>query len=184
MRSEIHDTDDFFLRMKKKPPLQAILDNIDSYSVEQLETIQGQPLWIREQLVKLRRGEDITSKRVAAEAAAAKMISNQKVLFPDQLEIRQWIGTTGWLKTIRWEVEVKEGDLFLILQEGLVLWGHSAIKPIWGDFLVATTSLGYGTKMDYLRRLEAGQPPAVDTTNVVQSSLPPGLAALGVRIQR
>lgn len=181
MRSELISEDDFFIKMKKKPALQAILDNLDSYSVEQLENISGQPLWIRKQLVKIKSGTDITSRRETAAAAALKMVSNQKILFPDKLEIRQWQGPTGWLKSNRFELEVKQGDLFLVLREGLVLWGHSAVKPIWGDFLSHTQSLGFSSKQEYLERLSASYA-GVSAPTIGPE--PSGLSAWGVRIQR
>lgn len=174
--------DDFFTKMKKKPALQAILDNLDTYTVAQLEVIPGQPLWIRKQLVKMRSGTDVTSLRANAAAAALTMISDQKVLFPDQLEVRQWQRTTGWLKTNRFELEIKEGDLFLILQDGLALWGHSAVKPVWTDFLTNTVSLGFQTKQEYLERLSSSYAGVVDAPTI--GPTPTGLAAWGVRIQR
>lgn len=36
---------------KKKPQLKHIVDNIDKYTVDELETMCGQPEWIRKHLV-------------------------------------------------------------------------------------------------------------------------------------
>lgn len=36
---------------KKKPYLKEILDNIDSYTIEELDTVKGQPAWVRKHLV-------------------------------------------------------------------------------------------------------------------------------------
>lgn len=70
--------EEFFNKMKKKPALQKILDNLDSFSEEELANITGQPKWIREQLVKRRRGEADTrseaEKRTEAERIADLMI--------------------------------------------------------------------------------------------------------------
>ena len=70
--------EEFFNRMKKKPALQKILDNLNSYSEEELANIKGQPKWIREQLVMRRSGEiDIrteTEKHAEAERIADLMI--------------------------------------------------------------------------------------------------------------
>jgi len=72
------DPDEFFNKMKKKPALQKILDNLDSFSEEELVNIKGQPKWIREQLVKRKRGEVDTrseaEKRAEAERIADLMI--------------------------------------------------------------------------------------------------------------
>lgn len=70
--------DEFFNEMKKKPALQAILDNLDRYSLEDLAIIEGQPKWIREQLIKRKQGlVDVrteTEKRIEAERIADLMI--------------------------------------------------------------------------------------------------------------
>lgn len=65
--------EEFFNRMKKKPALQAILDNLDSYSEEELANIQGQPKWIREQLVKRRRGEVDTRTEAEKQSEAERI---------------------------------------------------------------------------------------------------------------
>ena len=70
--------DEFFNKMKKKPALQEILDNLNCYSEEDLATITSQPKWIRDQLIKRKRGEIDTrseSEKVAeAERLADLMI--------------------------------------------------------------------------------------------------------------
>ena len=72
--------DEFFNRMKKKPALQAILDNLDSYSEDELANIAGQPKWIREQLVKRKKGLVDTrteaEKQAEAERIADMMMGN------------------------------------------------------------------------------------------------------------
>jgi len=47
---------------KKKPALQNIIDNIESYTSKELENVSGQPKWIRKLLVKHRKE---TEKREA-----------------------------------------------------------------------------------------------------------------------
>lgn len=78
MRSYNKSPEEFFNKMKKKPALQKILDNLNSYSEEELANIKGQPKWIREQLVKRRKGEVDTrteaEKRAEAERIADLMI--------------------------------------------------------------------------------------------------------------
>jgi len=67
--------DSFFAKMKKKPDVQAVLDNLDNYTVEQLAELQGShfPQWIRDALVRCKAGMtkgDIMSR---AEEIAAQM---------------------------------------------------------------------------------------------------------------
>jgi hypothetical protein len=73
MRS-YHNPDKFFKKMKKKPALQAVLDNIDNYTEDQINDLRGThfPLWIREELIKYknRNGNDAES---IAEEIARKM---------------------------------------------------------------------------------------------------------------
>lgn len=70
--------DEFFERMRKKPALQEILDNLNCYSEEYLATIDSQPKWIRDQLIKRKRGDLDTrsesEKRAEAERLADLMI--------------------------------------------------------------------------------------------------------------
>lgn len=53
MRSEVHSPTEFFKRMKKKPALQAIIDNLDQMTEKDIDNC-GQPLWIRKELKKLK----------------------------------------------------------------------------------------------------------------------------------
>ena len=51
--------DEFFRKMKKKPAQQEILDNLESFSIEQLEELRGNqfPKWVRQALVKIKEQE-------------------------------------------------------------------------------------------------------------------------------
>lgn len=66
--------DQFFSKMKKKPAVQAVLDNIDAYSEEDLLSLRGNqfPKWIREELVKY-KNRDGKSPELMAQIFAAKM---------------------------------------------------------------------------------------------------------------
>jgi hypothetical protein len=50
--------DSFFNKMKKKPDVQAVLDDLGNYTVEQLSNLQGShfPQWIRDALVRKKEG--------------------------------------------------------------------------------------------------------------------------------
>lgn len=60
--------DSFFDKMKKKPAVQQVLDNLENYTVEQLTNLQGShfPQWIRDALV--RKKESMTKGDVLARA--------------------------------------------------------------------------------------------------------------------
>jgi len=139
--------------MKKKPALQTILDNIDDYSVEQLESLSGQPLWIRQQLVKIRSGTHIEDKRIQALGSALTM-EHPQLLFPDAMEVRTWVADTQWLDTMGLALEINTGDLFLLLDpdQGLVLCDNSAIRvKDWSKFLNSTNTKGFHSKQAYLQ---------------------------------
>ena len=53
MRSSVYTQSEFFKRMKKKPQLQKILDNLDNMSEEDIDVCR-QPAWIKEELKKLK----------------------------------------------------------------------------------------------------------------------------------
>lgn len=67
--------DSFFNKMKKKPVVQAVLDDLDNYTVEQIENLNGShfPQWIRDVLVKKKLGTSTDQIVSRAEAIAAQM---------------------------------------------------------------------------------------------------------------
>lgn len=61
----------------KKPYLKEIVDNINDYTIEQLETVQGQPAWIRKHLVEHKKElEKRAAGYLTPEEIAAIMIKN------------------------------------------------------------------------------------------------------------
>ena len=60
--------DSFFNKMKKKPDVQVVLDNLDKYSSGQLANLQGPhfPQWIRDALV--RKKENMSKGDIEARA--------------------------------------------------------------------------------------------------------------------
>jgi len=78
MRSYMNP-DKFFQKMKKKPELQKVLDNISEYSDADIDILSGShfPLWIKDQLKKLNKRGGKTPDQVAEEIAA-KMIAASK----------------------------------------------------------------------------------------------------------
>ena len=64
---------------KKKPALGAIVDNLDNYTIEQLDNVAGQPAWIRKHLITHKKA---TEKRAAGyltpEEIAHRMTNSTK----------------------------------------------------------------------------------------------------------
>jgi len=116
----------FFEKMNKKPALQALLDNIDDYAIEELETIKGQPLWIREQLVRIKKEKDTptdqTPDYIAEQLAdMMKQDDSQCENRNQEYEIKKWVGNNWRMpagRTGEYKVEINPGDLFLIYQPG------------------------------------------------------------------
>lgn len=79
MRS-YYNADKFFQKMKKKPELQAVLDNISNYSDNDIDNLTGShfPQWIRDQLKKLNKRGGKTSDEIAQEIAAKMIAASQK----------------------------------------------------------------------------------------------------------
>jgi len=67
--------DSFFDKMKKKPDVQAVLDNIDNYTVEQISNLSGThfPQWIRDALVRKKEGRSRGDILARAEEIAQRM---------------------------------------------------------------------------------------------------------------
>jgi hypothetical protein len=81
MRSYLNK-DTFFKKMKKKPELQAVLDNISNYSDEDIDNLTGShfPQWIKDQLKQLNKRGGKTSDEIAQDIAARMIAASQKKL--------------------------------------------------------------------------------------------------------
>lgn len=79
MRS-FYNPDKFFKKMKKKPAVQEVLDNIQNYSNEQIENLSGThfPLWIKEQLLELKKRNGSCADDEAQRIAAMMIAASQK----------------------------------------------------------------------------------------------------------
>ena len=79
MRSYMNP-DKFFKKMKKKPALQAVIDNIQDYSDEDIDTLSGPhfPQWIKDQLKELTKRGGRTADDVAEEIARKMIAASQK----------------------------------------------------------------------------------------------------------
>lgn len=69
--------DSFFNKMKKKPAVEAVLNNLDSYTVEQLANLEGShfPQWIRDALVRKKEGMSKPDIQARAEEIARQMVA-------------------------------------------------------------------------------------------------------------
>lgn len=68
----------FFSKMKKKPAVQAVIDNIDDYSIEDIENLRGShfPKWIRKVLVKYKSRDGLTAEQTALQIANKMMAAS------------------------------------------------------------------------------------------------------------
>ena len=81
MRSYLNK-DTFFKKMKKKPELQSVLDNISNFSDEQIDELSGShfPQWVKDQLKKLNKRGGKTSDEIAQEIAEKMIAASQNKL--------------------------------------------------------------------------------------------------------
>ena len=73
--------DSFFNKMKKKPAVQAVLDNLDDYTVEQINNLNSShfPQWIRDALVRKKDGRSNGDVEARVRAIADQMIAASQV---------------------------------------------------------------------------------------------------------
>jgi len=160
MRSDLSH-EEFFQRMKKKPALQAILDHLDQYTAEELETIHGQPLWIRQILVKMKTGtlDSKTQEEAAiiAVSIADKMTKNSVERITPKHEVRRWIGGS-WLMpcgiTGGMSIEINPNDLFLIMDQArhfvTISCSYSTLdQQKWIYFLQNSIEVSIMTRSEY-----------------------------------
>ncbi len=79
MRSYMNP-DKFFKKMKKKPELQAVIDNIHNYTDDDIDKLSGShfPQWIKDQLKELTKRGGRTADDIAEEIARKMIEASQK----------------------------------------------------------------------------------------------------------
>jgi hypothetical protein len=79
MRSYLNK-DTFFKKMKKKPELQKVLDNIENYTDTDIDNLEGShfPQWIKDQLKQINKRGGKTSDEIANEIAERMIAASQK----------------------------------------------------------------------------------------------------------
>lgn len=116
---------EFFDAMKKKPALQAILDSFDEYTVEQLEYVEGQPLWIRKVLVEMKEEEgqpkdDSEAKMAEIMSIADQMMNATVVSEPTKYEVFQYNGGDFLMpcgRTGSMTIEVHAGNHLYVIEQ-------------------------------------------------------------------
>lgn len=73
--------DSFFDKMKKKPDVQAVLDDLDNYTVDQISNLKGShfPQWIRDALVRKKEGRSKGDVDARVAEIARKMIEASQI---------------------------------------------------------------------------------------------------------
>ena len=88
MRSSKYSKAEFFDKMKKKPELQKVLDNIESYTSDDIDALAGGcfPKWVKDCLKEKTRVRDEyiargnrTAEEVAMECAAQMLEASAKL---------------------------------------------------------------------------------------------------------
>lgn len=95
MRSYLSKTE-FFKKMKKKPVVQTVLDNIASYTEEQINQLDGPhfPQWVKTELIKLIDVHEQFKKRGNKTADDVAYEIAMKMIAASQVEKKVWDGIT------------------------------------------------------------------------------------------
>jgi hypothetical protein len=72
--------DKFFKKMKKKPELQLVIDNISNYTDTDIDALTGShfPQWIKDQLKELNKRGGKTAEDIAEEIAEQMIRASSK----------------------------------------------------------------------------------------------------------
>lgn len=114
---------------KKKPRLQAYVDNVAVMSDDEIMQL-NEPMWIREALKILKQTKGVGQKQRKIEFLAeldeqAKQEQMNQALA--KYEIRTWSAPLGFFKGTTldgrrgWEVEIKDGEPFLVKDSNVIL---------------------------------------------------------------
>jgi len=159
MRSNQSPEDYLKVVAKKKPRLQALLDNVDTMTQEAIDAL-GEPLWIRQALSNLKKNEGMTlsmytqariNQAIAAEEEAAKLPK-------PTYEVRIWDSNNGYVGTEMqgsqsgWKIEMNPGDSFAIIDDHTVRVGDSMIRISEFDLtplMHLSKFVGYMTLQNY-----------------------------------
>jgi len=125
---------------KKKPKLQAVVDNIDDYTEEQIDELKEYQTWIRKHLKGiLRHKEAIKAKNV--KLAEDDLIVDQLTIpgtannIELMYDVYEYIGTGEWIgdSNESFNYEIDEGDIFFFVNERYVKINSTGVKYGAGD---------------------------------------------------
>lgn len=159
MRSSYSKDEMLIAVAKKKPRLQALIDDVGNLSSDDIKGLT-EPLWVKEALSILKASGGIGQKerinlilqRADEAEAAAKALPNLTY------EVRLWDGLPNFIGTDMgphqpgWKIEVDTGDTFMLLDDDQVRFGDSVIKvDEWNRYPLMLNSklIGYMTLDNY-----------------------------------
>lgn len=118
---------EFFTKMNKKKAVQEVMDNIEDYSVDDINNLRGNqfPKWIREELVKYkeRGGIDIYA---IAEHMASLMPKNEVV--EEEYEVYQYVGNDDLEIGDRLKLTLSAGDYIMRLKDDFYKVNNYGVK--------------------------------------------------------
>lgn len=167
--------EEFFDRMNKKPALQKILSDLNSYTVQELENIKGQPLWIRNVLATKRKRIDQGIKYDNEDFAATSLENLIKIeIRPEndptyKFQVRQWIGSDWFMpcgRTGSMNIEIKSND-YLMLDSIRFEASISSSKgklniEDWNFLMQNTNEVGMMTRQEFTEFVSNNLAPLAD----------------------
>lgn len=167
--------EEFFDRMNKKPALQKILSDLNSYTVQELENIKGQPLWIRNVLATKRKRIDRGIKYDNEDFAATSLENLIKIeIRPEndptyKFQVRQWIGSDWFMpcgRTGSMKIEIKSND-YLMLDSIRFEASISSSKgklniEDWSFLMQNTNEVGMMTRQEFTEFVSNNLAPLAD----------------------
>jgi hypothetical protein len=159
MRS-LYSKDEMLIAVaKKKPRLQALVDNIANMSSDDIAAL-SEPLWVKEALSTLKSTNGLGQKARINQILerSETLAAEARVLPTPTYEVRLWDGSSEFVGTSMevhhhgWQIQVDNGDTFMIMDDDLVRFGDSVIRvDEWNRYPLMLNSrfIGYMTLENY-----------------------------------
>ncbi len=187
MRSNLTPKE-FFLKMRKKPELQRILDNFDDMSIDDIEELQ-QPKWIRDVLVQIKTDHTILNDP-ARVADIIRMADEMEAATPKQeikYEVRTYYGESFFPPvTGGMSVQLNDLDLFYVVAPGELKISSTVMKltpDAWKLIMNNSKVEGMMTAIEFTKFLQeqlANKYSESETTVIGEK--PSALSAYNVKI--
>lgn len=154
------DPIDFLIAVaKKKPQLQALIDDVFNMSYDEIAAL-SQPLWIREALRKYKEREG-NSPNMYAMARLNQVIAAEEAaaaLPPKTYEVRLWDCNSEFIGNSQttshsYQYEIHSGDAFILLEDDYIKVGSTVlyIGPFDIQSVFCRSKLiGYMTRDQYM----------------------------------